>query len=174
MITEPDTYKPQNEILVSHITLQRSGVILAIYLLILEIIFLIIGLVIRFPLSFFITSVDTAVNLYTINTIIGAFLFLVRIAFTLIIIFQWLSNRYEVYPSKLIYKSGFFWHKNQEIYFNQISKIDLTQGFFGRLFNFGTIELYTSNDKEQYYLYNIPDPQRNVSLLRKMLTNQNF
>lgn len=83
-----------------------------------------------------------------------------------------MDSYYEVRPGKIIYKSGLFSRKEQEFDCAQITKVNLTQGIVGRLFNFGTIDLYVPTTNEWFALSNIPNPHRNLRLIRKSLTNK--
>ncbi len=164
---------PDNKLFISHITIYRSGVILALYLVVLEFVFLAIGVGLRLPLVFFTFPLDTTVTLNLISTIANIGLILIKILFMIIIIAQWLENYYEVKPGKIIYKSGFFSRTEREFDCNQITKVNLTQGIIGRLFNFGTINLYRPTTNEWFSLSNIPNPHRNLHLIQKTLTSKN-
>lgn len=162
-----------NKLFISHITIYRSGVILALYLVVLEIVFLAIGVGLRLPLVFFTFSFDTTVTLNLVSTVANICLILVKILFMIVIITQWLENYYEVRPGKIIYKSGFFSRTEREFDCTQIAKINLTQGIIGRLFNFGTINLYRTTTDEWFSLSNISNPHRNLHLIQKTLTHKN-
>jgi membrane protein YdbS with pleckstrin-like domain len=161
-----------NKLLISHITIYRSGFVLASYLLILEILFLGIGVGLRLPLVFFTFSLNTTITLNLFSTIANIGLIMIKIFLMIIIITQWLDNYYEIRPGKIIYKSGFLIRREKEFDCIQISKINLTQGVFGRLFNFGTINLFTPITNEWFALTNIPNPHRNLSLVQKTLANK--
>lgn len=171
MALETDT--PDNKLFISHITIYRSGVILALYLVVLEIIFLGIGVGLRLPLVFFSFSLDATVTLNLVSIVTNIGLILVKIFFMIIITTQWLENYYEVKPGKIIYKSGFFSRTEREFNYSQITKVNLTQGVIGRLFNFGTINLYRPTTNEWFSLSNVPNPHRNLHLVQKTLTNKN-
>lgn len=177
---EPETKKDRdttlrensdNQLFISHITIYQSGVILVMYLVALELLFFVINLLIQLPLGFFITSFNE-MALYSFNTLLYIGLIFVKIIFMLIIIFQWLRNYYEIRPGKIIYKSGLFNRDEKEFDCPDITKIDLEQGFWGRLFNFGTITLYVRNSSEVFALPNIPSPHRNLKLLQKSLASK--
>ncbi len=90
----------------------------------------------------------------------------------IVIVKQWLDNYYEIRPGKIIYKSGFFSRKEREFKCTQISKINLTQGVIGRVFHFGTINLYRQTTNEWLSLSNIPTPHRNLRLIQKAFTTK--
>jgi hypothetical protein len=163
---------PDDQLFITHITIYRSGVILAGYLIILELVFLSIGLIIRLPLSLFITSIG-ANTLYTVNTIIYVGLTLVKLIFMIIIVFQWVENYYEVRPGKVIYKSGLFKRVEREFNHPDIEKITISQGFWGRLLNYGTITINVKISNEYFFISNIPNPHRNLKLIEKSLASKN-
>lgn len=162
-------FDSKSDINISHITIYRSGVILALYLVTLEIIFLIISLVLRIPLSFLITSTDVAITLYSVNTIIWIFLIITKIVFTVIIVYQWLNKRYEIRPGRLVYKKGILTRKDEGFNLTDIDKITYTQSLLGKIFNYGTINLYSSSIDDWFYLNSIPNPERYLELLKKTL-----
>lgn len=168
-----DSNNGDNHLFISHITIYRSGVILAAYLIGLEIIFLVINLLIRLPLSFFIAAIG-ANTLYSINTLIYIGLIVIKLFFMMIIIFQWLENYYEIKPGKVIYKEGLLKRQDKEFYCPDISKIQLSQGLWGRLFNFGTITLYVKPANDSFSLSNIPNPYRNLKLIEKSLGSKHI
>jgi membrane protein YdbS with pleckstrin-like domain len=163
----------QSKLFISHITIYRSGIILAFYLTVLEVIFLGIGVVLRLPLVFFTFSLGTTVTLNLITTIANIALILIKIFLMITIVIQWLENYYVVKPGKIVYKSGFFSRSEREFDCSQITKVNLAQGMFGRLFNFGTINLYRPTTNEWFSLSNIPNPHRNLHLVQKTMTNKN-
>jgi membrane protein YdbS with pleckstrin-like domain len=165
-----DANIPEDHLFISHITIYRSGVILAAYLIALELIFLLINLVIRVPLGFLSTSVNPN-TLSSINTFLYLGLVIIKLILMIIIIFQWLENYYEIRPGKVIYKSGLFKRDEKEFDCPDIYKIDIDQGFWGRLFNFGSITLYVKPTKDTFSLTNIPSPHRNLKLLEKSLAH---
>lgn len=156
-----------DQLFISHIIIYRSGIILAVYLIALEVIFLVINLLIRLPLGFFISAIG-ANTLYSLNTFIYIGLIIIKLVFMTVIIFQWLEDYYEIRPGKIIYKAGLLKREEKEFDCPQISKVTLSQGFFGRLFNFGTIILFVANN-DLFLLSNIPSPHRNLKLIQKSL-----
>lgn len=43
------------------------------------------------------------------------------------------------------------------------------QSFFGKIFSYGTMELYDPALKEKIYLLNVPNPRKNSELVEKIL-----
>jgi len=158
-------------LLLSHITIYRSGVILVAYLIVLELIFLFINLLIRFPLSFFVASVN-ANTLFTLGNTLYIGLTLVKIFFMLLIVTQWLENYYEIRPGKIIYKSGFFKRQEREFDCPDIAKITLSEDFWGRFLHFGTITIYAKINNDSFTLSNIPNPHRNLKLIQKAVNSK--
>jgi membrane protein YdbS with pleckstrin-like domain len=169
--TNADTTNPDDHLFISHVTIYRSGVILATYLIALELIFLLINLIIRVPLGFLSTNINSNI-LSTINTFLYLGLVIIKLILMVIIIFQWLENYYEIRPGKVIYKKGFFNRQEKEFDCPDIFKLDLSQGFWGRLFNFGSITLYIKPTKVSFSLTNIPNPHKNLKLLEKSLAHK--
>ena len=166
-----DKNNPDDHIFISHITIYRSGIILAAYLIALEIIFIFINLTIRVPLGFFSTSINPT-TLSSINTFSYLGLVIIKLILMVLIVFQWLENYYEIRPGKVIYKSGLFKRDEKEFDCPDIAKIDLSQGFWGRLFNFGTVTLYVKVRNDSFSLSNIPSPHKNLKLVEKSVAHK--
>ena len=158
-------------LLISHITIYRSGVMLVGYLIGLEFIFLFINLLIHFILSYVAPSIS-ANTFFPVNTIVSIVITLIKIFFMLLIVTQWLDSYYEVRPSKVVYKTGLFKRQEKEFDCPDIEQITLNEGFWGRLLHFGTITIYLKIDQDSFTLSNIPNPHRNLKLLQKALNSK--
>lgn len=75
---------------------------------------------------------------------IGFFLFLVcsyilQIFFIYTILLHWINRRYYINASHLIVRKGIFTTKERIYDLKNLKSITVTQGVFGKLFNFGTL-----------------------------------
>ncbi len=108
---------------------------------------------------------------YFIDLIILAIIFfdiLVRGALELLIISQWIGQTYILKRDRLVISRGTFSPEEIEINYSLITSVDLRQGTFGNLLNYGTIVLNVSG-RGEVDLPDIPDPLAYKSLLDKIL-----
>lgn len=94
--------------------------------------------------------------------------FLTFLVLSLIILLNWRYEYYEILKKAIVHHKGFlFKHKNVFTCGN-IELIQFRQGLFGKIFNFGTIEMHDQFLDKKIYLMNIPNPDRYLELFRKM------
>lgn len=94
-------------------------------------------------------------------TAIGFFLIILIIA--IYIIWQlvgWYSTEYSLTESKIIIKSGVISTKKNYMPYATIQDINTSQGFLARLFNVGSISIFSAYDNNQMVLKNISDPSK--------------
>jgi hypothetical protein len=169
--TNDENGNSSEHLLISHITIYRSGVMLVGYLIGLEFIFLFINLLIHFVLSYIAPSMNSNTFL-SVNAIISIVITLIKIIFMLLIVVQWLDSYYEIRPNKVVYKTGLFKRQEREFDCPDIEQITLSEGFWGRLLHFGTITIYVKINNDSFTLSNIPNPHRNLKLLQKALNSK--
>lgn len=151
------------------ITLRESMALIAMRLIIADIIFgvsfaLAVGLI-----SFLgrYLGITDAFSLYIIAFIVLVVFNVVIISF---IVARWHFEYAEVTKDGVVKHSGIVFSKKKEKYeCNFVEAITFEQSFFGKLFNYGTIELYDPALKEKIYLLNVPNPKINSELVEKIL-----
>ncbi len=157
------------------ITLRENMALIAIRLITAEIIFVVSFALVVGLISFLGTylGITGIFSLYFIAFIILLVLNAIIISF---IIARWHAEYVEVTKDGIIKYSGIVFSKKKEKYeCNFVETITFEQSFFGKLFNYGTIELYDPALKEKIYLLNVPNPKKNSELVEKILpkkTNQ--
>ena len=70
-----------------------------------------------------------------------------------------LFEKVDVSDDEVIYQNGIFSKTKIELRKNQIRSIVINQSFFNRIFNCGTLEIFTSGDKPELTLKNFPSPE---------------
>ena len=132
----------KDSIVVSHINIRQSISILIIKLITVDIFAaLFIGLVF---VTINIAETALSLNINPLAATFGFFLImaLLKLILSAYIILDWLNEYYELTPKSLIYRRGIIFVKEEHVNFSDIRKIVLQQGLFGRILNFGTIEIY--------------------------------
>lgn len=151
------------------ITLRQSKILLILKLLI----WTVVGL---FLFSYSATNplfstgpIDPAVN-YRLWQQVWSFLLLtIVIIGDLYQLVWWYNNVYQIASEQLTHFQGFFWQKRRTVRFPSLDLIRLKQSLFGKIFNYGTITLKSSETQEQIQLRGVPSPQHYVELLKQIL-----
>ena len=90
---------------------------------------------------------------------------------SLYIIFDWLDTYYEITPTKIIKRGGTFFKKSEEYTYKHIMSVDVQQGFWGRILNYGTIHMYDRYIGKDVYLSLIHNPKRYFAILVSLIPN---
>ena len=90
------------------------------------------------------------------------------------IIYQWLTEYYEITPEKIIHKRGLIFQRMDIYYFKHISAISYQQSLFGRLLNFGSITLHDWELEKNITLYLIHNPKKYYKLLKMLNPNMDI
>lgn len=76
------------------------------------------------------------------------------------VILQWAREQYEITRESVVHVTGIL-SNNEEVYsLNTVEVANVTQDFTGRMLNYGTVSFYSPVLKKQYYLYDIPNPEK--------------
>ncbi|MBI2028577.1 MAG: response regulator [Candidatus Levybacteria bacterium] len=151
------------------ITLRESTALIAIRIIVSEIIFvvsfaLIVGLISLLGSYIGITG---AFSLYLVALVM---LLVFNIVIIFFIVARWHFEYTEVSKEGVVRHSGIIFSKKKEKYeCNFVEAISFEQSFFGKLFNYGTIELYDPALKEKIYLLNVSNPKKYTELVEKIL-----
>lgn len=159
----------KENIVVSHINIRQSISILIIKLIAVDIFSaFIIGLV-------FVTVnvAETSLRL-GIDPLVSTFGFFFIMAFLKLIlsayiILDWLNEYYELTPKSLIYRRGIIFVREEHVNFSDVRKMVLIQGLFGRILNFGTIEIYDFLMKKTMNIFLIHNPIRYEKILLDLI-----
>jgi len=159
----------QKLISVTHINVRQSISFLIIKLIIIEVFFSL--LIVFLSLPFFKTLTVRAFEGVPVTLFITVFLLcvLIKCYFSFFVIFYWLNEYYEISASKIIHRSGFIFRHEDHYTLSHISSIGLQQNLFGRILNYGTIELYDRFDERRKYLYLIHNPARYFHVIESLL-----
>lgn len=168
------TGEKEREITLGHIdlpyvTVRQSIALLLLRLVVIEILSSFIVVIFN---GFLISSV-------TINTIqplivqfnvpIYIFLVILKIILVIYVVLQWVNEYYKITPKEIIHKKGFIFKKEEKYKIYHVAEISLEQGFFGKIFNCGTIKLFDWATDKTAYLYLIHNPVRYKNVLHKLI-----
>ena len=154
---------------VTHITVRQSIFFLLLKLIAVEL--FAAGLLILFHSVWFTHSVQSQIpeGLSLFNIPVFLILVAIKTFITFYIIFEWLDEYYEITTNEIIHKRGYFFKHEEHHALNHLVSMRVTQGAFGRFFNFGTITLFNWAKNREVYLYLIHNPLKYAHILEYLL-----
>jgi len=141
----------------------QSYVFLIIKLAAVEILILFLYLLIRLPKTIFVLpnlTISENISLNYITIIYFVILSLIKLLFTVKITLEWAGNVYEIRDDSIIHRKGIFNVKEDIYTLRSLSSVTIEQSIWGKLFNYGTIILYSPIHKTNYYIVNVHDPKK--------------
>ena len=94
---------------------------------------------------------------------------IIKSAILLFSIILWVRDYYELSPGLIIYKTGIFKRHTSSFKLNNISVLDIDQSFFGRMFNYGTVELQNPFISKHFFITNVPNPKKCLRFIRESM-----
>lgn len=157
------------KIYVSHINIRQSIFFLVLKLILLDAIAAFLAVLYFLLVSNKFTSevFNSMMSLYSLSF----FLILVslKIALTIYIVMRWITEYYEVWPHALMHWSGIILRKQEKHPFSQMRSVRIEQGFFGKIFGFGTIHLYNWYLRTNTALYLIHNPIKYFRIIESLI-----
>jgi uncharacterized membrane protein YdbT with pleckstrin-like domain len=111
-------------------------------------------------------------NLVMVNALsIIFFLVLVTIIQNAVLIFitlNWINNYYEIRSDEIVHITGIFSKTEKAYPYRDIQAVTIHQGFFGRLFNYGSVQLYIPTLGYDLDFNEISSPAKFVELIKNV------
>ncbi len=164
----PDIVNKGDRINVTHLNVRESIVFLIGRLFVLDIIATFIALMFFSPFLF---PLPIEVKMKIVGANVWYFLLLAsgKIILTLFVVLQWINRYYEITSSKIYYRRGIIWRKEDRYDLTQVRSIGVQQDLLGRIFNFGTLFFYDRGVYKYYYMHYIHNPLRYLDVLHRLL-----
>lgn len=89
------------------------------------------------------------------------------------LVLSWANEEWEIKEGVIYHRRGIFHMKEDAYSLKQIGSTTLHQGLLGRLFNYGTIRIFSPLLKQDYYLMNIQNPREIVKMLEDEVAGTN-
>ena len=158
----------QNNITVTHVNIRESISILLLKIITLDFMAAIFTILFFTVVSF---NPSTSVNekILSYNVLFFVILGALKIGFTVYVILLWLKEYYEITPHAVIHKKGLIYRDSQRYELEYVRTIKVYQGLFGKLLNFGTIELHDIRRNRRVEMYLIHNPNRYVRILENLI-----
>jgi hypothetical protein len=159
----------KGKIYVTHINIRQSIFFLVLKLFFLDVMSVIVAI-------FYFSSVSSKFipeifsnTILSYNSLFFLVLVLLKIALTIYVVMRWITEYYEIWPNLITHDSGFFLRKVERHPFAQMRSVKVEQGFFGKIFGFGTIYLYNWYLKTNTSLYLIHNPMKYFHIIENLL-----
>lgn len=158
--------KTSDRNLLYEITVRKALPILITKIMVLELVFIALYGVILWYLNDY-----SATPLKSGGLLIFLFIQSVKFFWGLFLVLAWFFRSYDITPDQIITHRGIVFQEKRYFSLRKVETLTMNQGFWGRIFNFGTVhvELYMSNQKYDVKLHNIPKPDRYVTIIEKRL-----
>ena len=124
--------------------------------------------------SLFLRSVADIEILYNFKIVMMLTFTLIGEIFTLIIIARWVTEFYVIKNDSLTYRMGVFFKHKRVLLIRQIVEVVLIQHLMGRIFNYGTIKVITSQALEGVFIKRVENPNKYFKVLRELSVKQQF
>lgn len=160
---------PKTHISVSNINIRESISILLFRIICLDLV------TAAFIIIFFNLACSDYLNMFIAQQFISyhSLFFIIlaglKIYLTIFIILTWLNEYYEITPREVIHKRGLIWRKVERYEFDYVRYVNLDQGIFGRMFNFGTISLVDIRKNIFMHMYQIHNPHKYIHIIKDLV-----
>jgi hypothetical protein len=157
------------KIFVPHITVRQSIFFLVLKLIVVELVAA--AVLIGFHTLFFspIVQEQLPAGISLFNVPLYLMLVAIKTFITYYIIFQWVDEYYEITTKEIIHRHGFVFKHDEHNSLNHVVSLRVYQGWFGRIFNFGTITLFNWAKNREFSLYLIHNPIKYLHILEALL-----
>ena len=159
----------ERKIYVTHVNIRLSIFFLLLKLISIELVSGIVIIVWQIGLGFYVTSFQIMQNIIRYGLPLLIFLVLFKTFVTIFIILQWLNEYYEISASTIKYRKGIIFRRAYEYPTADIKFVDVEQGAFGRIFNYGTITLMNIRRIEYAQMYLIHNPLRYAHVIEEIV-----
>ena len=95
-----------------------------------------------------------------------------ELVLTTVIVLLWAFETYEVRDGFVVHSCGLFRLKEEVFSLDNVGSVSTKQGFFQRLFNYGTIGIFSPILKKEFFLDKIHNPKEAVKLLESYISNK--
>lgn len=157
----------------SEIVLRHSVFLLIINLITIEFLFdsfYLILKVLPIPLNL---SFSFQSQLWPIYFGIFGILLLFKTVLMVFAAIQWVTTSYEIRDNEIRYRYGIFSHHEKIFMCAHTQEVTFAQGILGRIFNFGSVEIYSPVIKEHIILASIPNPQHYAEIIKGNIPGSN-
>ena len=116
--------------------------------------------------SFIFPNVDFAINTNMVFYI-EFFSLITNLVIFLYLLLSWNYKYYVISAEGISSNSGIILRKTKQIDIPAVRSVSVNQGFFGRIFGYGTLKLESPLLTKPFLLYDLPSPFKHSGLIEK-------
>ncbi|HVA96337.1 MAG TPA: PH domain-containing protein [Candidatus Acidoferrales bacterium] len=161
----------KKRIYVTHVNIRQSIFFLLLKLVSIELVAGTIIIIWHIGLAVYVNTVALLHLIVQIGLPVLIFLVFLKTFITIYLIMQWLNEYYEISASLIQHRRGIFFRRSEEYPIEDIKFVEVEQGLFGRMFNYGTISLMNVRRVEYAQMYLIHNPMRYASVIEEIVPN---
>lgn len=150
-----------------YVTVRQSISILLLRLIVLEVLAA-VGIIVAYLV---VINILNDINFMLFEIPIFLLLVLLKIGLTVFIVLQWIDEYYKISTEEIIHKRGLIFKQEETNKLIHLTSLEVEQGLWGRIFNYGTIKMYNWSTEKTILLYLIHNPKRYAGILRKRIPN---
>jgi uncharacterized membrane protein YdbT with pleckstrin-like domain len=150
----------------SHVILRQSPIIFITKIFFIEVLFF-SGYLLSGAIIDYLSQLDKLklLDMLSIDSLVFLVLLIIQMLLTLWVALQWSGLEYELTQGKLIQRHGIFSISEESFSLAHIESITINQNLLGRIFNFGSISLFSPLNKDDIFLTMIQNPYKYKSFL---------
>ena len=144
-------------------------------LILLEIFLIFLYLIFRIPSTYFVSLL----NMPGVSSLEDVFSFMYFIFLSIIelilittIVLKWVNEEYEIRDDTIVHRKGVFSRTEENYSLRNLGNATISQSLLGRLFNFGTVKVYSPLLKQEYYISNVHNPKQILTSLEDDLSEK--
>lgn len=160
---EKSVYNPEK------IVLRRSVFRLVTYFIAIEFLFDLLYIMIRIPFMYITIPVQFQGFITALYFFSFVVINIIKVFFISVGALRFVTSKYEIAMDGIRFKYGIISRKEKTFVYTYMQEVTFSQDFWGRVFNFGTIEIYNPAVKEKIILDSIPNPSKYAEIIKKNL-----
>ena len=121
------------------------------------------------PIGWFIASI---ILIYLNFNFLGPLILFIAIIQEILMLIYYISSEYVITNQRVLIKVGVIQRRSLEIFLSKIEGIYINQGMFGRIFNFGDIDINGIGGGKNVFNY-VPDPLQFRNLVQAQINLAN-
>lgn len=156
---------------VTHLNVRQSIAVVIARLMLIEIIFAFLIFFIYIPLSQLDHTSNWFTQFFTASSLVFILILTVKMVLSFYVIFRWLNEYYEIAEDAVYHKRGFIFKQVEKCALRNARTITFTQGFIGKLLNYGTIDMFLWPMRTHFIVYMIHNPTKYFKMLEDLIAS---
>ncbi|MBP7774467.1 PH domain-containing protein [Candidatus Woesebacteria bacterium] len=132
-----------------------------------------LGLSFRIPILWLMPNIETGWGTIIIYIIIYLIIQIINVSILVFLILNWYNRTYIFRGKDLLFRWGILSTTDKIFQFDNVEKVTIRQNLLGRIFNYGTIDIYNPLIKEDAYMVSIPNPKHYADVIQGVVPKSN-